>query len=138
MKFFFFPSAVMKVQAVRLGIFDRRCIGDDGLQVLFAFFDSYFVWTEELVFGEDFYKQLTAEEIFEEKLKNGRKKITIENRKQRRNEVFDIAKYNLAAMQFAINRYFEIENNHRKKNHKKEIQVDPHLFFDILENSLYE
>jgi phage terminase large subunit GpA-like protein len=88
-------------------------------------------------FREDFYKQLTSEEVFEQRLKNGKKKITIENRKQKRNEVFDIAKYNIAAFTFAINRYFELENQHRKKNHKKEIQVDTHHFFKVLEDSLY-
>ncbi|PKL40768.1 MAG: hypothetical protein CVV44_03940 [Spirochaetae bacterium HGW-Spirochaetae-1] len=87
-------------------------------------------------FGEEFYKQLTSEEIFIETKKNGKQRITIENRKQRRNEVFDVAKYNIAAYQFAFDRYFEIENEKRKAQKLVEIQPDNDVFINEQEAAL--
>lgn len=88
-------------------------------------------------YGNEFYKQLTSEEIFVTIKPNGQKIIKIENRKQRRNEVFDIAKYQIGAYQFAINRYFEILNEKRKIQKLKPIQNDTEVFMTAMEEILY-
>jgi len=89
-------------------------------------------------YGAEYYDQLTAEEIFVETRKNGKKITTIENRKQRRNEVFDIMKYHIAAYQFAIDRFFEIENAKRKLQKMPEIQTDNEMFMDAMQKKLYD
>ena len=89
-------------------------------------------------YGREFYKQLTAEEVFVFVKKNGKKIITIENRKQRRNEVFDNVKYHLGAYQFAIDQYFYIANKKRTAQKLKPLQQDTELFMTDMENALYE
>jgi len=89
-------------------------------------------------FGKEFYKQLTNEEVFVETNRKGVKSVSIENRKQRRNEVLDIVKYNFGAYQFALDRFFEIENKKRKDQKLKEIQQDIDLFMDAMESVLYD
>ncbi|MEN6475832.1 MAG: terminase gpA endonuclease subunit [Syntrophaceae bacterium] len=88
-------------------------------------------------FGAEFYKQLTAEEVFVTTRKNGQKIVTIENRKQRRNEVLDIAKLALGIYQFAIDRYFDIENEKRKLQKRKPLQQDNEIFISAMEAALY-
>ena len=88
-------------------------------------------------FGEEFFKQLTSEEIFITKIKGVVKGYSIENRKQRRNETLDLSKYNMAAHQLAIQMYFEILNENLKLDKRKEQQQSSTVFFDFIEESLY-
>jgi len=89
-------------------------------------------------FGNEFYKQLTSEEVFIETNRKGIKLVSIENRKQRRNEVLDVVKYNFGAFQFALDRFFELENKKRRDQKREEMQQDVDLFFDVMESVLYD
>lgn len=84
-------------------------------------------------YGPEFYKQLTSEEIIPIKIKGVTKGVKILNTKQRRNEVLDITKMGMAALQLAMDKYFEILNDNRKLQKLPEIQEDSGLFFDYLE-----
>jgi len=89
-------------------------------------------------YGNEFYKQLTAEEIVPIKIKGVQKGIKILNTKQRRNEVLDTCKMNLAAFQYCLDRYFNILNKSEKNQKRKQTQEDAEIFFDAIENMLYE
>jgi phage terminase large subunit GpA-like protein len=63
--------------------------------------------------------------------------ITVENRKQRRNEVLDCMKYAIGLYQFLYDRYFEIENEKLKKQMKKQdIQPSDDQFMNAMESAL--
>lgn len=87
-------------------------------------------------YGNEFYKQLTSEEIVQISVKGELRGYKILNTKQRRNEVLDVVKYNLAAFQWGITRYFELLNEQRKLQKRPEIQEDTELFFDFVSNTL--
>jgi phage terminase large subunit GpA-like protein len=89
-------------------------------------------------YGPEFYKQLTAEEIIQVKIKGVVKGVKILNTKQRRNEVHDIVKMGMAAFQLALDKYFDILNTNRKLQKLPEVQEDAGLFFDFMEESLFD
>lgn len=88
-------------------------------------------------YGPEFYKQLTAEEIVPIKIKGVQKGIKILNTKQRRNEVLDIVKMGMASLQYCMDRYFDLLNKSEKLNKRRLTQEDSNLFFDMIEDELY-
>lgn len=88
-------------------------------------------------YGNEFYKQLTAEEIVKITVKGAEKGFKILNTKQRRNEVLDVVKMNMACFQWGIDRYFELLNESRRLQKRPEIQEDAEVFFDYVEERLY-
>jgi phage terminase large subunit GpA-like protein len=88
-------------------------------------------------YGQELFKQLTAEEIVKITVKGELKGLKILNTKQRRNEVLDICKMGLGALQFAMDRYFEIVNEQRKLQKRPEIQENSEDFFSYCEEMLY-
>lgn len=95
---------------------------------------GYFHFSEE--YDKVFYEQLLAEDFITKIDSNGRKKTIIANPKQKRNEVGDIVKMNLAGLEFAIQSHFEQLNKVRKLNKQKEIEINHDYFFDKCEASL--
>jgi len=89
-------------------------------------------------YGAEFYNQLTSEEIVPVRVAGVVKGFKILNTKQRRNEVLDIVKMNMGALQYAIDRFFKNVNRSRKEQKRAEIQENIDLFFDYLEENLYE
>lgn len=89
-------------------------------------------------YGEEFYKQLTSEEIIPIKIKGVQKGIKILNTKQRRNEALDIVKMSMAALQYCMDRYFDLLNKSEKLQKRKLTQEDSSIFFDTIESMLYE
>jgi len=87
-------------------------------------------------YGPEFYEQLTAEEIVPIKIKGVTKGIKILNTKQRRNEVLDIVKMGMGALQYAMDKYFYLLNQQRKLQKQPEIQEDANVFFDAIEEML--
>jgi phage terminase large subunit GpA-like protein len=79
--------------------------------------------------GRNWYEQLTAEEMFADTDKRGKKVYKIENRKQRRNEVLDCYKMNFGALHFMCLRWYEIANKVRRSNGKKELEIDWEAFW---------
>lgn len=82
---------------------------------------------------EDFYKQLVSEEMYKITSHSGRTTYKIENRKQRRNEALDVVKMNYGAVYYLCLEYYARENEKRKRNKKREIEVDWPKFFDMME-----
>ena len=80
-------------------------------------------------YGADFYKQLTAEEFVIDRDSKGKERARIDNIRQRRNEVLDIAKMNLGALHFACLRWFELENKRRRSRKRTELEVDWSVFY---------
>ena len=100
-------------------------------------FPGYYLhFSEE--YGPEFYKQLTSEEIVSVKIKGVVKGIKILNTKQKRNEVLDIVKMNMAALQYSMDRYFFVLNNSLKSQKRNEVQEDTSLFFDSMEELLFD
>jgi phage terminase large subunit GpA-like protein len=89
-------------------------------------------------YGPEFYKQLTSEEIIPVDIKGAPKGFKILNTKKRRNEVLDIMKMHMAALEYAQDRFFKIYNDGRKLRKQVEIQPNENLFFDAVENMFYE
>lgn len=89
-------------------------------------------------YGPEFYKQLTSENIIPIKVKNVIKGYKILNDKQRRNEVLDICKMNMAALQYSMDRFFDIYNKSQKLQKRPEIQENSEMFFNAIENMFYE
>lgn len=83
-------------------------------------------------YNEDFFNQLTAEDVIEEVDKKGLKKIIIGNPKRRRNETLDTFKMALGALYFVYLKYFEIWNEQRKRKKQKEMPVNWQLFWSQL------
>jgi len=90
----------------------------------------YFHFSEE--YGPDFYNQLTSEEIVPVKVRGVVKGYHILNTKQRRNEVLDVVKYNAAAFQYAMDKYFTILNDHRRLHKMPELQESSSVFMDFM------
>jgi phage terminase large subunit GpA-like protein len=88
-------------------------------------------------YGAELYKQLTAEEIHKIIVKGELKGIKILNIKQRRNEVLDIMKMSMGALQFAMDRFFELLNENQKLQKRPEIQENSDHFFDHISELLY-
>lgn len=88
-------------------------------------------------YGRELYDQLTAEEIHKIIVKGEVKGIKILNTKKRRNEVLDIMKMSMAALQFAMDKYFELVNENQRLQKRPEIQESSDLFFDHVEELLY-
>ena len=88
-------------------------------------------------YGPEFYKQLTSEEIHKITIKGEIRGIKILNTKQRRNEVLDVVKMNMAALQYGTDRYFEILNKSEKDQKLSLTQEDYDVFFDNIELMLY-
>ncbi len=82
-------------------------------------------------YHEDYYKQLTAEDVTETVDAKGIKKYMISNVKQRRNEVLDCCKIALAGLYYTYTQYFKVWNGARKKKKQKEISPDWSLFWSI-------
>jgi len=89
-------------------------------------------------YGNEFYKQLTSEEIVPITVKGEKRGFKILNTKQRRNEVLDIVKMNMGAFHLGLSFYFKLLNEQRKLQKRPEIQEDSGLFFDFLEEMLLE
>lgn len=83
-------------------------------------------------YGNEFYKQLTSEEIVNITVKGEKRGFKILNTKQRRNEVLDVVKMNMAAMQYGMTRYFYLLNEQRKLQKRPEIQEDYELYMDYI------
>lgn len=98
-------------------------------------FPSYYLHCS-YQYSEEFYKQLTSEEIVPVTVKGVKKGILIQNTKQKRNEVLDTVKYNLAAFQYALDNFFHIYNQNLKSQKRGEIQQDIDLFMDVMEDKL--
>ena len=88
-------------------------------------------------YGQELYKQLTSEEIITIKVKGEVKGIKILNSKQRRNEVLDIVKMSMGALQFSMDRFFELLNENQKLQKRPDIQENSELFFQSMEELLY-
>jgi len=88
-------------------------------------------------YGEEFYKQLTSEEIVTVTVKGEKRGFNIINTKNRRNEVLDIVKMQIAALEYAYDKFFVLHNNYLRSIKSHEIQKDIDLFFDAVENELY-
>lgn len=84
-------------------------------------------------FSEDWYKQLTAEEMHLKVDAKGRKTYVIENVHQRRNEVLDVIKMNWGAVYFAYYKYFEIRNKALKTQGRTQIEPDWSVFWRMWE-----
>jgi phage terminase large subunit GpA-like protein len=82
---------------------------------------------------EDFYKQLVAEEMYQEVSRSGLKTIRIENRKQRRNEALDVVKMNYLAMYYLFLGYFDGLNSARRRNKRAEVEKNIDAFMDMME-----
>jgi phage terminase large subunit GpA-like protein len=86
----------------------------------------------ETGFNADFYKQMTAEEV--EVIMNTKgtaSEFIIHNKKQRRNEVLDVAKMQLGALYYMYVTYFKRTNAHRKARKKRELPADWRLFWSL-------
>jgi terminase, large subunit len=84
--------------------------------------------------SEDFYKQLVAEEQYEERQKNGKKVYRIENRKGRRNEALDIVKMGYASVYYLCMQWYEDINKKRRLQKKHELELSWPAFFDMMES----
>ncbi len=87
-------------------------------------------------YTEDFYKQLTAEEVREETNNRGVTTIFISNTKQHRNEVLDNVKLALAGLYHMYLKYFKTTNAVRKARKQKEIRPDWRLFWELFEDEV--
>jgi len=96
----------------------------------------YFHFSQD--YGADFFEQLTSEEIVPVKVRGAVKGYNILNIKQRRNEVLDVVKYQNAAFQYAMDRYFYLLNEERKLQKMPEVQESAGDFFDEMERELFE
>lgn len=88
-------------------------------------------------YGKELFKQLTAEEIVPIRVKGEDRGYKILNTKQRRNEALDICKMGIAALQYSMDRFFELLNEQRKLQKRPEVQENSDLFFDHVEEMLY-
>lgn len=88
-------------------------------------------------YGDEFYKQLTSEEIVRVTVRGVDRGIKILNTKQRRNEVLDVVKYNMAAFEYAIDRYFDLLNKRLVSMKKNTVQQEVSIFFDFIEGLNY-
>lgn len=85
--------------------------------------------------SEDFYKQLVAEDQYEDVLKNGKKVYRIENRKGRRNEALDIVKMGYASVYFLCMQWYEEVNKKRRMQKRHELELSWSAFFDMMDGS---
>lgn len=88
-------------------------------------------------YSNEFYEQMTSEEIVPVKVRGVTKGYKILNTRQKRNEVLDVTKYNMAALQYAMDRYFLILNQDLKSQKRPEVQEDSGAFFDAIEGMLF-
>ena len=88
-------------------------------------------------YSNEFYEQMTAEEIVSVKVRGVTRGYKILNTRQKRNEVLDVTKYNMAALQYAMDRYFLILNQDLKMQKRPEVQEDQGAFFDAIEGMLF-
>lgn len=72
-------------------------------------------------YNEDYFKQLTAEEIITHENNKGQVTLTIGNTKGRRNESLDTMKLALAALYYIQGKYFDLWNAALKRRKKKEV-----------------
>ena len=88
-------------------------------------------------YGEDYYRQMVAEEVTETINNKGISTLFISNTKQRRNEVLDCTKMCLAGLYYMYLTYFKIWNAQRKARKQKEIRPDWSVFWSLFgeENS---
>jgi phage terminase large subunit GpA-like protein len=96
----------------------------------------YFHFSNE--YAEEFFDQLTSEEIVTVVVKGAVKGTKILNTKQKRNEVLDIMKMGLGVYQYMMDRYFKILNENRKLQKLAPLQESSSLFMDYMEGLLYE
>jgi phage terminase large subunit GpA-like protein len=80
-------------------------------------------------YNEEYYKQLTSEEIEEIINNKGVSTFIIHNKKQRRNESLDTMKMALAGVYYIFVKYFELWNNTRKNQRRTEIKPDWNIFW---------
>ena len=84
-------------------------------------------------YPEDYYKQLTSEEVVPIVNKKGENSYEIHNTKQRRNEVLDTMKMTKAGIYYTYIVYFRLHNKRLKQMQKKEIKPDWRLFWNQFE-----
>ncbi len=89
-------------------------------------------------FSEDFYKQLTAEEVKETSNSKGVTSILIANTRQARNEALDCHKMALGALYYLFLKYFELQNAHRKLRKRKPINPDWNYFWSLFDEAKTE
>lgn len=82
-------------------------------------------------YPEDYYKQLTAEEVIPIVDSKGREDYEINNPKQRRNEVLDTMKMCRAGIYYMYNNYFYLYNKSLKQSQKKEVDPDWRVFWGL-------
>lgn len=82
-------------------------------------------------YSEDYYKQLTAEEVIETIDNKGISTLFISNTKQKRNEVLDCTKMALGGLYYSYITYFKLINKNRKARKKKEIPIDWTYFWAL-------
>lgn len=75
-------------------------------------------------YNEDYYKQMTAEDVIETTNDKGQLTVLIANAKQRRNEVLDCTKMTLGGLYYVYTQYFKLLNAARKLRKKREIVPD--------------
>lgn len=122
------PIIALNDQALKKLIYQilKKKPFDDG-----TFPHSYFHFSEE--YNKNFFDQLTSEEYVVRKDQYNREKTLVLNTKNKRNEVLDIAKMNFAALIYAVNEFFEIQNKNRRARGLKEKKQDLDDFFDFLD-----
>jgi phage terminase large subunit GpA-like protein len=89
-------------------------------------------------YPEEFFKELTSEEIVPVKIKGVVKGYKIDNIKGRRNEALDITKYNLALDEYAYIRFFNQVNSYRKSIKQNEVDMSYSVFIQHMEDLLNE
>ncbi len=83
-------------------------------------------------FTEDFYKQLTNEEVTEITNNKGVVSMMIANTKQRAVEVLDCHKMALAGLYFLFFKYFELRNVWRKSRKMKPLTPDWQYYWNLI------
>lgn len=88
-------------------------------------------------YNEDFFKQLTAEDIEEiSNSKGTHTEIFITNKAQRRNEALDTFKMALAGLYYMYFQYFKIWNKQRKTKKKTEIPPNWEIFWSQFDSEV--
>lgn len=86
-------------------------------------------------YHEDFFKQLTSEEISEvQNTKGTHTEYFIHNKKQRDNHVLDCTKMCLAGLYHMYFKYFKSLNENQKKHKRKEIPASWDVFWNLFNN----
>lgn len=83
-------------------------------------------------YSEEFFKQMTAEEVEEiQNAKGTKTEFFITNKKQRRNESLDTTKMALGGLYYMYYKYFKLLNKRQKLRKKKDIPADWSYFWSL-------